>query len=86
MWKGRIQTLIDFNEILQADEVINSMDGSLYKLQCALAQVSRQETPSHRLSSYIQSSKDKQVQNTVPQILTSTQSLMASSDMNIFNY
>ncbi|CAB4000040.1 nostrin-like isoform X1 [Paramuricea clavata] len=48
------------DQLAAADEVINSIDGSLYKLQHALAQVNRQEAPNHRLSSYIQISKDKQ--------------------------
>ena len=46
---------------LKADEVVNSLEGSLYKLQCALAQVNRQEKPTNTLSQYIESAKDKQV-------------------------
>lgn len=48
------------DQLAAADEVVNSFEGNLYKLQCALAQVNRQETPNSRLSKYIQSTKDKQ--------------------------
>ncbi|XP_046846838.1 nostrin-like [Xenia sp. Carnegie-2017] len=47
-------------QLTAADEVINSLDGSLYKLKCALAEVNGQQPLSHRLSSYIQTVKDKQ--------------------------
>lgn len=53
--------LYTFMFLIKADEVINSIDGSLYKLQHALAQVNGQQEPNHRLSSYIQTTKDKQV-------------------------
>lgn len=46
---------------LKADEVVNSLEGSLYKLQSALAQVDRKDKPNNRLSQYIESAKDKQV-------------------------
>ena len=48
------------DQLAAADEVINSVDGSLCKLQLALAQVNGQQAQSHRLSSYIATSKDKQ--------------------------
>ena len=43
--------------------VINLLEASLYRLNIALAKVTQSSPPTHRFSSFITESKDKQVKS-----------------------